>query len=127
MLTDIFFEEGHDALPGVLGCLLIVMAALVVEERLLGTGVDFDVVGNGVLFQEGVEFLALGRGEVFARVRADDRAHTGHGCEGAWVRSVEGCDGLEAIIGTGPGNGEAATHAETDSAKTLFIHAWLRG
>src|SRR5258706_6155976 len=105
MLADMFFEEGHDTLPGVLGCYGVVVADLVVEDRVLGAGVDFDVVGDVVLVQKGVEFLALGRGEVFAGVRADDRAYTGHGCEGAWVRTVEGGDGLEAIIVTGPGSG----------------------
>ena len=35
VLCDVLFEEGLDSLPGVLGGELVVVAALIVEERVL--------------------------------------------------------------------------------------------
>src|SRR5690348_18514854 len=121
-LAQALAEEGEDALPGILRGGGIVGAATVVEEGVPGVGVDLDIVGNVVAVERGVELAAVRRGEVLAGVGADHRAGALDGRERLRVDAVERGDGLEAVVGAGPGDGEAAAHAEADGAKASGIH-----
>ena len=125
--ANMLSEKGCDAIPGVVGGCGVVVAAFVVEEGVFGAGVYFDVVGDVVVVQFDVEFLAVGGGEVFVGVGADDGAHAGDGFDGAGVHAVEWGNGFEAVVGAGPGDGEAAAQAEADGSQALAVNAGLFG
>ena len=54
-----FFKELHHTLPGILRGRGIVVAALIVKERVPGAWVEFDVVRDLVVIQYCVELLPM--------------------------------------------------------------------
>src|SRR5579883_66132 len=109
-----FPEKCQYALPCIFRRFGMVVPTLIVEEGVLAVGIDFDVMGDVVLIEGAVQFLALRGGEVSVRVGADDGAEARDRAKRARVAAIEGRDGFEPLIGAGPGDGEAAAHAETD-------------
>ena len=58
-LSDMFFKELHHTLPGILRGRCIVVAALIVKERMPGAWIEFDIVRDIVVIQFCVELLPM--------------------------------------------------------------------
>ena len=58
-LSDMFFKELHHTLPGILRGRCIVVATLIVKERVPGAWIEFDVVRDLVVIQFCVELLPM--------------------------------------------------------------------
>src|SRR5262245_14163937 len=90
-------------------------------------GIDLDVMRNLVTFQLDVEFLAHAFAEISLRVWANYRPQARNGFQRVGIRAVIRRNGVQAFVGGGPGNDEAAAHAEANRTDTPAVHTGLPG
>ena len=57
-LLDMFLKVGQDALPGILRGGGIIGFALIIEKRMFGAGINFDVMLNLMLREDCIESLS---------------------------------------------------------------------
>src|SRR5215216_6567117 len=122
-LADVLFKKRQHAQPGILRGRRVVVWALIIEKRVLGTGVDFDVVRDVIGIERSVELAPRLGGEVAGRIRADDRACARDSRERARVYGVVWRNHLEPVVGAGPADREAAAHTKADRAEPRIIDA----
>src|SRR5581483_4938193 len=123
--VNMFLKKCHDPLPGVLRCRLVVITPLIVEERVLRARIDFDIVRDVIAIQFYIKLLSLCCRKIFVRIGANDGAEAGDSLQWTRIRAIVRSNGLEPIVGAGPGDGESAAHTEADGSQFFRVHAGL--